>query len=175
METTETPEFSQPPKQPEKLPEIILNADAKYFLYTAGRWAVFLGIMGFIFTGFIALMAIFAGAIFSTIGRLQGAAAMPAGVGGLITVVYLIFAAVHFFFALYLYQFGVKIKDGITYINELQVTIALGKLKSFFKYWGILVIVVISLYILIFIGAIIFAAAFKGNMPTDTNAYSFIY
>lgn len=194
METPETPLNPEenphvPPKReiPEKAPEtppqffqpdnhpvITLNADSRYFLYTAGRWASFLAIMGFILSGLIAIIAIFAGSVFATLGRLGGSAAMPAGVGGLITVIYLMFAVIHFFFALYLYQFATRIKDGITYMNEQQVTSALGKLKTFFKYWGILVIVILSIYILAIIGVIIAAPMLKNSLPTG-NAYSFIF
>jgi hypothetical protein len=74
-----------------------------------------------------------------------------AGLGGAVTVFYILIDVLYFFFAFYLYQFATKIKAGIKFSDSAQVTIALGKLKSFFKLWGIVTIVIITIYVLAFI------------------------
>jgi hypothetical protein len=45
-------------------PGIVLTLEAQGYLVEAGKWAYFLGIMGFIATGFILLCAFFIGTIF---------------------------------------------------------------------------------------------------------------
>jgi hypothetical protein len=148
METTETAAIpgSVPPP-----PVLVLNFQAQSFLREAGKWASFLGILGFIICAIILLASFFVG---GTMGKLASVtpgagSAIYAGVGGLITVIYILVDIVYFFFALYLYQFGSRVKSGIKFSNEAEVTRALGKLKSFFKLWGVCTIIVICLYVII--------------------------
>lgn len=156
METTDSFEMA------DAAPNISLGYEAQTYLRESGKWAAFLGIVGFIITGFIVIGALFAGTMMSTLSRMQPenpGAAIMAGMGGFVTVIYLLIAVLYFFFSLFLYQFGSGIKKGIMYADQLHVTTALGKLKSFFKLWGILTIVVMSLYALIIVCFIIFGAA----------------
>ena len=133
-------------------PGLALNFEAQSYLREAGRWAYFLGILGFIGTGLILLAALFIGTMFSIIARYQPTATpLPAAMGGLMSFFYILLAVFSFFFAFYLFQFGSRIKKGILFSDEAEVAKALGKLKSFFKLWGITTIVVISLYVLFFI------------------------
>ena len=150
METNET--FEQAGNNQ----SLVLTFEAQSYLREAGKWAYFLGILGFIFCIIILIVAFFAGSVFTKMAELSpnSMVATFAGMGGFVTVFYILIDLIYFFFALYLYQFGSQIKKGITFTNETQVTSALGKLKSFFRYWAILTIIVLSLYALIIIGAI---------------------
>ncbi|OJW14869.1 DUF5362 family protein [Mucilaginibacter sp. 44-25] len=137
-----------PAVAPTPEPNMILTETAQFYLQKAGKWASFLGIMGFIGTGFIAIAALFMGTIFTTMATMNPMMGAAAGMGSLVTVFYLLLAVVSFFFALYLYQFGSRVKDAIAYSNTEQLTSALGKLKSFFKLWGIITIVYIVFVVL---------------------------
>jgi len=141
MEPNETLE------QPGAEPGMILDFEAQSYLREAAKWAYFLGIVGFILTGFIVLCAFFVGTLFSLMGRLQQNP-MPAGVGGIMSFIYILCAVFYFFFSFYLYQFGHRIKKGLMYNDTPEVTNALGKLKSFFKLWGITTIVILCFYAL---------------------------
>ncbi|TSD66093.1 hypothetical protein FFF34_001450 [Inquilinus sp. KBS0705] len=153
METIESTEAVQPTPEP----QLILTDAAQYYLQKAGQWAYFLGIVGFVLTGFILLGALFMGTFFGAMSKFQPAegtpysAVSPGAMGAWVSFLYVIFAVFYFFFSLYLYQFGDKIKSGILYSNTTDVTTALSKLKSFFKMWGITTIVIVGLYILIFV------------------------
>ncbi|MFA6086036.1 DUF5362 family protein [Mucilaginibacter sp.] len=151
METTENQ------LEPTAEPQIILSDEAQYYLQKAGQWAYFLGIVGFVLSGIFVLGSLFVGSIFSMMSKLQPEAATPypAAMGGFLSFVYILLAVFYFFFSLYIYQFGSRIKNGILHSNSAEITTAFGKLKSFFKLWGITTIVIISLYALIFIAAII--------------------
>jgi hypothetical protein len=148
METTENQ------LEPTAEPQIILSEEAQYYLQKAGQWAYFLGILGFVLAGILVLLSIFISSIIGVMSKFQPGAATtyPAAIG---SFVYILIAIFYFFFSLYMYQFGSRIKNGILHSNSAEVTIALSKLKSFFKLWGISTIVIISLYALIFIAAII--------------------
>jgi len=161
METTDSFEMA------DAAPSISLNYEAQNYLRESGKWAAFLGIIGFILTGFIVIIALFAGTMMAAFSRFQPqnpGAALMAGMGGFVTVIYLLVALLYFFFSLYLYQFGSGIKKGIMYADQLHVTASLGKLKSFFKLWAILTIVVLCLYALIIVCAIIFGLSASSMM-----------
>lgn len=133
---------------------VFLNFEAQSYLREAGKWAYFLGIIGFILTGFIVLCAFFVGTIFSLMGRLQQMA-VPVGVGGFMSLIYMVFAVFYFFFSFYLYQFGYRIKKGVMYNDAAEVSNALGKLKSFFKLWGVTTIVILCFYALMILIAVV--------------------
>lgn len=151
MDETTTPYYEQAP-----IPEpagLILNQDAQYFLNQAGKWARFLGIVGFIFSGIIALIGLFAGSIFATVTA-YSANPLFRGSATALTVGYLIIAGISFLPALFLFQFGSRAKLALLMADSIGISGALHKLKSFFKFYGILIIIVIALDLLIFLGAI---------------------
>ncbi|WP_374950324.1 DUF5362 family protein [Mucilaginibacter sp.] len=154
--------------QPAAEPQMILTDQAQFYLQKAGQWAFFLGIMGFVGTAFLAIAALFVGTIFTSMAAINPLMAHAAGMGAAVTVMYLLLAAVSFFFSLYLYQFGDRVKKGIAYHNVDETTAALGKLKSFFKLWGIFTIVYIAFLILFFITMILVGANAASHIPNGS-------
>jgi glucan phosphoethanolaminetransferase (alkaline phosphatase superfamily) len=153
-------EIDEKPVQPATPePHLILTEEAQYYLQKAGQWANFIGIVGFVMTGFVVLAALFIGTIFTTMAAFNPMLAGAAAMGPMLTVIYLLFAVFNFFFSYYLYQFGARIKKAILFNNTEGTTQAFSKLKSFFKLWGITLIVILALYALIFVVAIIGGAA----------------
>jgi hypothetical protein len=150
METNENLEQTAPETG------LVLTFEGQTYLSETGKWAGFLAIVGFIMCGLFLILALFIGTIFSALGQLSPTyAALPAFVGTFYAVFLILIDVVYFFFALYLYQFSVRIKKGIVFTDQHHFTHALGKLKSFFKLAGILTIIMLSLYALIFIVALI--------------------
>jgi hypothetical protein len=171
MDTTET---TDPIVPDYPLPSLVIDEQGKYYLHTAGRWATFLGIFGFVMTGFILLAAIFVGSIFSLISRFNPAMNMPSAPGapaassifsamsGAVSFLYVLIAVFYFFLSYYLYKFGTGIKKSTMFNDSVTATKSLEYLKSHFKLIGITTIVIISFYLLVFIGAIlvgVFAAS----------------
>ncbi|QKJ30575.1 hypothetical protein HQ865_12675 [Mucilaginibacter mali] len=151
METTE-PEVKEQ-ALPEE-PAMVLSQEAQYYLQQIGKWASFLGIVGFVFCGLFFIMAIFIGSIFAMMSKISPMYAQnPAAsaMGPMLSVIYIVFDAIYFILVLYLYQFAVRIKRGIAFVDNAMVTSAFSKLKSFFKAWGIITIVLLSFYALIFV------------------------
>ena len=132
-------------------PQLMLTQQSQGYLQQAGKWAIFLGIVGFIFTALIALGALTIGSILTYLAAANPLMQVPAGVGAVLTVVYLLMALLFFFYSLYLYQFGSRIKKGMYLNSAEETTLAFSKLKSFFKLWGIITIIIILFYVLIFI------------------------
>lgn len=151
--------FTNTPQPAAEQPHgIILLQDAQAYLVAAGAWARFLAILGFIGTGFVVLAALFIGTIMSAISNFSPAGRMAAAPGGFLTVFYLLLAVLNFFIALYLYQFGARVKEGVIFNSSATVTEGLRKLKLTFKIVGIVTIVMLVFYVFAIIGVIIFAS-----------------
>jgi hypothetical protein len=81
---------------------------------------------------------------------------VPVGIGGsFVSILYILLDILYFFFPLYLYRFASRIKKGIVFQDSAHVTQAVDSLKSFFKLWGIVTVIVIAIYAIIFLFAII--------------------
>jgi hypothetical protein len=161
METTET-ELTTPAAQP----QLVLGPEAQSYLREAGKWANFLAILGFIICAIILAVSFsIGGNIAKMATTVPGPmAAFVAGMGGIISVVYILMDVIYFLLSLYLYQFANQIKKGIMFTDNVQVTSALGKLKSFFKLWGIVTIVALCLYALAIIVVIVVVAGASSMM-----------
>jgi hypothetical protein len=136
-------------------PGLLLTNNAQYYLQETGKWANFLAIVGFIMCGLFLLMALFIGALFSAVGRISPVyTQMPSGVGTFLSVIFILFDVLYFFFPFYLFKFAAGIKQGLALSDKEQVAESLGKLKSFFKLAGIVTIVMLCIYALELIGVI---------------------
>lgn len=132
--------------------DLILNTEAKGFLNEIAKWANFLAIMGFIGIGLIAILSLFAGAIFSNLGDANPYGAVS---GSTIAIIYLLFAALYFFPVLYLYRFASKMKSALASRNEDALTESFMNLKSHYKFIGIMTIVMLSFYAFLFLLAMV--------------------
>lgn len=145
METTEID--VQPTPVPE--PALVLTPEAQYYLQETGRWAYFISIVGFVMCALFLIAALFIGALFSILAQFSPVyRQMPSGVGGALSVIFILMDVLYFFFPFYLYQFAGRIKKGLLLTDTDQVTQALSKLKSFFKLCGIVTIVMLCIYAL---------------------------
>ena len=90
-------------------------------------------------------MAFFAGSMMSFIPT-QQIDQMPNGLGFLFTVIYLLMALLYCFPTKYLWNFSQKIKSALANQNEEELNAALSNQKSFYKFFGILMIVFLSIY-----------------------------
>ena len=144
--------------KPEK--SILLSEEAQSYLQIAAKWAKFLSIVGFIGCGFMVLIGIFAGSFIAAISKVSPNA-VPGSIGAFMGIFYIIIAAIAFMPCLYLYQFSKNAKSGILFLNTENINRSMSKLKSFFKFYGIMMIVILSLYLLIFVAAIAGADAYS--------------
>ena len=129
-----------------------LNNIAKTFLRETAKWAYFLAIVGFIGIGLMVLLALVMGIVFSAI---PGTPDLPFNAGPLMTFIYLIFAGLYFYPVLYLYRFANKMKVALARNDEDVLTNSLENLKSHYKFMGILTIVLLGFYALLFVFGLI--------------------
>jgi hypothetical protein len=143
-------------QQPEPV-LLTITEDVRSFIYETSKWTKFLSIVGFVFTGFMVLVSLSVGAILSSMNSLVGAQNNPyAAMGsGFLTVFLLITAAIYFYPSFILFKFSTAAKQAVLYGDQGSLSLAMGKMKSFFKFWGILLIVLLAFYALAILSAII--------------------
>ena len=141
--------------------ELQLTDQAKGFLREAGKWAMFLSILGFIGLGFMLLGGLGIFAASSTLDSMpsNGMNGMPFSMS-IIGVLYIVMAVLYFFPRMYLYKFASKIKQAIIGNNTMHLTESFKNLRSHYKFIGILTIVIIASYI---IGMIVMVSVVAGS------------
>lgn len=127
--------------------ELQVDQQSNAYLMETTKWAKFLAIVGFIGCAFIVLAGVFAGSVMSSMGDSFGLGGL--GVGA--AVLYILIALLWFFPCLYLYRFSVRMQTALRSNEQQNLTTGFSYLKSYFKFVGIITIVVISLYLLMFI------------------------
>jgi hypothetical protein len=103
------------------------------------RWTLFLSVIGFIFIGLVVVMSLFTGGMMRAI--------LPMG-GLLVTILMLILALIYFFPIYFLFKFSAVSKEAIGTNDSLKLEEATRYLKRFFKYIGIMTIVLLCIYVI---------------------------
>ena len=128
----------------------IASKEINGYLIEISKWGKFLAIVGFVGLGIVIIMSIIAMVSGSFISHSIAGGFSVLAFG----IFYLIIGALYFFPTYYLYQFSVEMKQGIYSEKLSKITSGFRNLKSLFKYFGILTIVVLSFYVLILLFAI---------------------
>ncbi|WP_027125190.1 DUF5362 family protein [Gelidibacter mesophilus] len=131
------------------LPPVILG-----YLKETSSWTYFLSILGFVGIGLMILGGIF----FSLFMGLMPGGNPYEGLGvdmSYFGFIYIVIALVYFFPVLYLFNFSRKMKSALSSNNNDTLTAAFSNLKSHYKFVGIFAIAIISLYVLVFVSALI--------------------
>lgn len=115
-----------------------INNSIKENLLIAAKWARFLAVIGFIFTGFMGIASLF----MLVTSLASGFAPLM-----LMAVIYIGMTIVMIFPALYLIRFAGSVEKGLNSNKQGEFDYAIQNLKSLFKFMGIYTIVLISLYI----------------------------
>lgn len=120
------------------------------------RWARFLSIVGFILVGFmlIAAMVLPEMVAASRYSEMEGALIMDYTAKGF-RINFIILAILMFFPCLYLFRFSVKMKEALSDIRQSSFEDAFQNLKSTFKFYGILAIILMAIYVIAFVGFIL--------------------
>ena len=122
-----------------------LTEQAKKYLMEASKWANFIAIVGFIGIALLIVMSFSIGTIMAN---------LPEGsLGGIspkfFSFFYLIAAGIYFIPIFFLFQFGQKTKQALLEDDHNLLTFGLKKLRSHYKFIGVLFIIFIALYFLL--------------------------
>jgi hypothetical protein len=151
------PEENTPVDQEPEMETLIITEDIRSYIYESAKWSKFLSIVGFVATGFMVLVAFSAGGIISTMNSMVGEANNPyAKLGaGALTVLLLLLALLYFYPSLLLFKYSSAAKKAVLFGDQPNLAVAMSKLKSFFKFWGVLAIVALGFNLLIILFAVI--------------------
>jgi len=132
-----------------KLQDFGLTTEIKDYLQETAKWTKFISIVGFIFVGIMVLGSLFMG--FAGLGASAGMPFPPI----LFSLVYLVFALIALIPLLYLYRFSSNMQAALNINDQLALTESFKNLKSFFKFYGIYLAVILCLYgLMLMVGVI---------------------
>lgn len=134
------------------------------YLKEAAKWAKFLAIMGFIFCGIMLIAALFAGTILSSslsqVETSSQESSLFNKLSGGITVVYILLALIFFIPYLFLFNFASKMQTALRNNDQINLNTSFKNLKLCFKFWGILLVIILCFYALFFIIFALLGSAF---------------
>lgn len=142
--------------------ELLVSDEAKGYLLEIGKWGNFISIIGFVFIALMIAGGLFFSFIFNSLmsmTEMNEFSQMPFPMGGF-GLLYVGMAIVYAFPVYYLFNFSQKIKVAVNSNDEKSMNTAFKNLKSHYRFLGILLIVIMSLYLLIFLGALSIASMF---------------
>ena len=142
--------------------DLQVTPQGQSYLTESAKWGKFLAIIGFIFCGFMVVLAFIIPALMAQLSQNSSSAGVtfsftPA-IRTAMTVLYLMLAFLFFFPCYYLYKFSAKMNLAAKNINQDNFDESLMNLKSMFKFFGIFTIIILSIYALAVIIGIIGAA-----------------
>jgi len=156
LNSSEEQSANNPLSDQSKKESLIINIEISSFLAETAKWAKFIAIMMFIMAGLMVL----AGIVISVSGSIALQKYFP--IGGMLGIVYIVIALIYYFPAKYLYDFAAYIKQALYFNEQESLDYAFNRLKAHYRFIGILMIIVLCLYIMVFVFAII--AGILGSM-----------
>ncbi len=133
---------------------LTIDEQMQYYIMNTTKWAKFLAVVGFIISGFIAIMAFFIGTLMSTFSAMGGG--MPVmGSSVFLTVFYLVLAVLYFIPCLFLYRFARRTRQALEAAERDQLLSGFDHLNRFFKFVGILTLIYLIIIALGVVAAII--------------------
>lgn len=133
-------------------PALSISAADKIYLRETKKWAKFLAILGFILSGLMVLGGLGVGTFMGSFSNEE----IPIP-GFLIGLFYALFGLIYFFPSLYLYRYGTNMETALARNDNQALTEAFKNEKSMYKFWAILVIIMLVFYGLAIIGMMFFA------------------
>jgi hypothetical protein len=142
--------------------KVEIGQEALGYFDTTRKWTMFFAILGFIGLGLMLVIGLVAGSLIrkftsgmSGVEGMEGMGSSMGAAGGMASVmmiiVMLIFAAIYFFPLLYLLKFSQHAKRAVATCDANEMTLAFKNIKSYWKYMGILVIILLAVYLIIFL------------------------
>lgn len=141
--------------------KIEIGHESLGYLDTTRKWTMFFAILGFVFIGLMLVLSLVAGSFLGSLTKgmsgMEGMEGMETAraVGGfasiMMFIVVLIIAVIYFFPLLFLFRFSKHAKNAVVNYDANELNLALKNLKSYWKYVGILVIIVLVVYLIVFL------------------------
>ncbi|WP_231491497.1 DUF5362 family protein [Pedobacter sp. Leaf170] len=140
---------------------LVVSENMRSYIYDITKWAKFLSIVGIVVSIFIFMVAFSIPTLMNSNPKVAAQMSQLGSAGtNIITVIYLITSLLLFYPSLLLNKIASKAKKAVLFGDQESLEDSFSNLKSLFKYWGILTIMIIAFYFLMIfmVGAGIAAA-----------------
>ena len=142
--------------------ELIIDSTINAHLKEAAAWGKFLGIIGFVYSGLIAVGAIFAATLLSNLSGNYSSGVGGLLAGGSVGIIYLAIAGVVFFMSMYLFRFAKNNQVALKINDQDALTASFNHLKIYFRFAGIITVIALIFTVLGVIGVMLAAAFGRG-------------
>lgn len=129
---------------------IELNFEALNYLESIRKWTKFFSILSFVGLGLMIILALTMGTILAAVNNVAYDQSFPFP-PFLLSIIYLIFAGIYVYPAISLYKFSTTLGQMLSSKDSNKASLAFKYFKGHLKYIGILTIIFISLYVLVFL------------------------
>ena len=145
---------------------LTIDPVTKAHLSEAARWARFLAIIGFVFLALMVVGGIFLSTMMAQNmsqldGGYGGSANVFASMGAGLAVLYIIMAVIMFFPLLFLLRFANRTKAALASNDQQVLNTSFQNLKAYFRYIGIITIIILAFYAIAIVFGVLGAAAFS--------------
>lgn len=114
-------------------------------LNSTRKWTMFLAVLGFIFLGIILITGVATGTFLAAFKSREVGLGLPES---LILALFVVIAIVLYLPVLFLFRFSRNTRDAVQNRDKQKLERAFRNLRIYFTYFGILVIIILSLYLL---------------------------
>lgn len=149
MENFEEAEFVEEAGEVQE--QLVVTEEIRSYIYETAKWTKFISIIGLIFAVFMALAAFSANAIVETIVATTPGNPLAQMGSAFIMAYFLCISLMLFYPSFLLFKYANAATAAVLYADQENFTIAMKKMKSVFKFWGIITIIILAIYILSFL------------------------
>lgn len=140
--------------------DLVIDAASAGNVKESAMWAKFLGVIGFIYSGLISVLAVFMGYFFKQMIPGPMPATRETALGGIVIgAIYFFMAVIIFFLSLYLFRFGAKAQAALKGNDQENLAEALKSLKFYFRFIGVVTVISLVFSVLGVIGILITATS----------------
>ncbi len=133
--------------------DLVIDQEGSRYLTETAKWARLLSILGLI----LGVLMVIAGLVVALIGSSINSFAGLQGMGPLIGIIYMALGLLYMYPSWMLLKFASAMPTALKKSDQLSVNEALKNLNSCFRFWGILSVIIIGLYVLVIVGSMLFA------------------
>ncbi|MGY3054782.1 hypothetical protein ACVWYG_002991 [Pedobacter sp. UYEF25] len=132
--------------------KLIVTEEMRSYIYDITKWAKFLSIIGYAVAILLLLGSFSIGSLLnSNPSALAALGPLAKGGSTLISIIYLLIAAFYFYPSMLLGRISARGKQAVLFGDQENLDSTLLQMKSLFKFWGIITLVIIVAYVLLVI------------------------
>lgn len=126
---------------PEQHETLQVTEEIRSYIYETAKWTRFLSIVGLVVAAFLALMALSANGLMEAMTAAAPASPLLKLGSTFLTIYFLGISLMLFYPSFLLFKYSNAANTAILYGDQENFTLAMRKMKSVFKFWGIIAII----------------------------------